>query len=80
MYPIMKGVLFMSFDGAVEREFSKLTEDQQRSIFNLMILFNQSNLKETVQRNNVPYDVFEGGLTYIADDFDETPEGFEEYM
>ena len=30
--------------------------------------------------NKVIFDVLKGGLIYMADDFDETPECFKEYM
>lgn len=71
----------MSFNGVVEKAFDQLTDAQQNSIYELILLFNQSNT-QTVKskKNKVLYGAFKGGLNYIADDFDETPEGFEEYM
>lgn len=75
-----KGAPLMSFNGVVEKAFDQLTDAQQNSIYELILLFNQSNT-QTVKpkKNKVLYGAFKGGLNYIADDFDGTPEGFEEY-
>ena len=32
------------------------------------------------KKDKFPFDAFAGGMTYIADDFDETPECFKEYI
>lgn len=71
----------MSFEAVAKKEFDKLSDAQQRTIVQLMVLFNQSNEKaEKHVKNRVPFNAFAGGLHYISDDFDDTPEGFEEYM
>lgn len=71
----------MLFEAEAKKEFDKLSEAQQITIIELMILFNQNNEKsENKPKNKVPFNAFAGGLHYIADDFDDTPEGFEEYM
>lgn len=71
----------MLFEAEAKREFDKLSEAQQSTIIELMILFNQNNGKAEVSpKNKVPFNAFAGGLRYISDDFDDTPEGFEEYM
>lgn len=64
----------------VEKEFNQLTDEQKNSIFTIIHLYTKANTKPVKKKgNNVRYGVFKGGLTYISDDFDETPEGFEEY-
>ena len=39
----------------------------------------KQEIEEVKNRDSI-FDAFAGGLLYIADDFDETPECFEEYL
>lgn len=54
--------------------------DEKRIIYVLNFL-KSNNVEQN--KNTKPGDIagiFEGKLEYIADDFNETPEGFEEYI
>lgn len=71
----------MSFSGMVEEEFNKLTDAQQSSIYELILLFNAKNNTESKQKKRTfPFDIFKDGNQYMADDFDDIPEGYEEYV
>lgn len=66
---------------AVEKEFNELTDEQKNSILTIIHLYNEANNKpQPHKKNHVLYGAFKGGLNYISDDFDEIPEGFEEYI
>lgn len=71
----------MPYTGTVEKEFNSLTSEQQNTVLELMILLNQKNgTEDKPKKKRVLYGIYEGDLKYISDDFDEAPEGFEEYM
>ena len=55
--------------------FEKQNEGVDFSLF----LFTKNN-KPNKRTGNFPFDVFSGGMNYIAEYFDEIPEGFEDYI
>lgn len=67
---------------ALMQMYDTMTAVEQKELYDFamfIITKRQTDVVKT-KKNKIPYDAFAGGLHYIADDFDETPEGFEEYM
>ena len=78
----MKGCEFMAIPESVLRDWEALTEEGQRKAqhyIRLLSLERSMNRQDT-RRDEFPFGVWNGGLKYMADDFNETPEGFEEYV
>ena len=62
--------------------FDSLPFEKQTEVVDFVLFLYTENKKNTQTKNTgkFPFDVFSGGMNYIAEDFDETPEGFEEYI
>ena len=68
----------MAFDSLAREAFDMLSHEQQMEVIDfIMFLSKRPSRKE---KKPFPFDVFAGGMKYIADDFDKSLEGFEEYM
>ena len=65
------------YDGTNIKPLEAVTIKQNQKII-LTIMDEYINVEDNKEK--FPFDVFSGGLTYIADDFDETPECFKEYL
>ena len=65
----------------VKEMFDTLPFEKQTEVADFILFLYSENNKSTQMKENgrFPFDVFSGGMNYIAEDFDETPEGFEEY-
>ena len=71
----------MTFDNVKEMFETLPTEKKTEVADFIQFLYQESlNSEKPKQKKEFPFDVFAGGLNYIADDFDETPEDFEEYI
>lgn len=72
----------MSFDLMVKEAFDTLPLEKQAEVVDFIMFLHTKNDKsmkpDKVKR--FPFDAFSGGLLHISDDFDETPECFEEYV
>ena len=65
------------YDGNSIKPLEEITFKQnQRIILTVMDEF----VDVEKPRKKILFDVFSGGMTYIADDFDETPDCFKEYV
>ncbi len=61
----------------------RLPEDSVKAVVQIMIRMIPPEQKKTnnaeQKKKAFPFDAFTNGMTYIADDFDATPECFREY-
>jgi hypothetical protein len=66
----------------VREMFDSLPFEKQTEVVDFVLFLYTENKKNTQTKNNekFPFDVFSGGMNYIAEDFDDTPEGFEDYI
>ncbi len=65
------------YDGNSIKPMEEITFKQnQRIILTVMDEF----VDVEKSKKKFPFDFFSGGMTYIADDFDETPDCFKEYV
>lgn len=66
----------------VREMFDSLPFEKQTEVVDFVLFLYTENKKNTQKKDNgkFPFDVFSGGMNYIAEDFDDTPEGFEEYI
>lgn len=69
----------MPFETTVVEAFETLTQEQQKEVVDF-IMYLKTKDKAQTQESKFPFDVFSGDLTYIAKDFDETPECFKEVL
>ena len=69
----------MAFDVMVKEAFETLTQEQQIEVVDF-IMYLKTKEKAQKENSKFPFDVFSGDLTFIAKDFDETPDCFKEYM
>ena len=63
----------------VKEMFETLPVEKQSEVVDFVLFLYTENNKNK-EKSKFPVDVFSGGLNYIAEDFDETPEGFEDYI
>ena len=69
----------MTFEAVAKQAFDTLSFTQQAEVVDFIMYL--STKQKTEKTNSAfPFDIFAGDMTYIADDFDETPECFEEYV
>lgn len=68
----------MAFDTLAREAFELLPYEKQMEVVDFIMFLSKRPLQK--DKRSFPFDVFAGGMTYIADDFDATPEGFEEYL
>ena len=72
--------------GALMKEIEGLSEESKAKVvaFVHFMKYTEENEKkaktEKAKRPKRTYGIFKGSLKYMADDFDETPECFKEYM
>lgn len=78
----MKGCEFMAIPESVLQDWEALTEEDQRKAQNYIRLLLQERrlIRQPKRRDDFPFGVWDGGLRYMSEDFNETPEGFEEYL
>ena len=71
----------MTFD-KVKEMFDILPGEKQTEVadFIQFLYLECTKPGQEKKQNEFPFDIFAGGLNYIADDFDEIPEGFEDYI
>lgn len=71
----------MAFDSTLKKTFDDLPKEEQNEVIDfMMFLSNKTKQGDKSEKNQkFPFDGLAGGLKYISEDFDETPEGFEEY-
>lgn len=69
----------MLFNAAVQEAYDKLSSEDQSKVISYIFRLSAS---ETYVRKKgkFPFDAFKNGEAYMADDFDEIPEGFEDYI
>jgi hypothetical protein len=72
----------MSFDLLAKEAFDTLSQEKQVEVLDFIMFLHKRNNEriKTGKEKKYPFDIFSGGLTYIAEDFDETPDCFEEYV
>lgn len=72
----------MAFDLLAKEMFESLPYEKQLEVVDFIMFLSSGITKKRAESDcgPFPFDVFAGGLNYIADDFDEIPEGFEEYV
>ena len=68
----------MDFAMDAKASFDALSQAQQAEVLKFIRLLSAKT--EGKQRKSFPFDIFAGGMTYMAEDFDETPECFKEYV
>ena len=68
----------MAMPEAIIQRWNEMTEDEREQTATFMDYLFLMKKKETKTR--FEFGALEGGLVYIADDFDKAPEDFEEYM
>ena len=59
--------------------FDNLTIDQQTEVVDFIMFLGEQS-KKTDDTKGFPFDAFAGGMTYIAEDFDDTPDCFKDYI
>lgn len=65
----------------VKEMFETLPFEQQNEVVDFVFfLYKENNKKNPKGKSKFPFDVFSGGMNYIAENFDDTPEGFEDYI
>lgn len=65
----------------VKEMFETLPFEKQNEVVDFVFfLYTENKKNEQKGKSKFPFDVFSGGMNYIAEDFDETPEGFEDYI
>lgn len=71
----------MTFD-TVKELFSDLPYDKQMEVVDFIHFLSAESKKNEMKPSKIkfPFDIFKGGLLFISDDFDEIPEGFEDYI
>ncbi|MBQ9390726.1 MAG: DUF2281 domain-containing protein [Lachnospiraceae bacterium] len=67
------------FDSVAKETFEMLPEEQQAEVVDF-IMFLGEKTKVSEDEKGFPFDVFAGDMIYMADDFDETPDCFKEYV
>lgn len=69
----------LMFDAIAQQKFDALTDNQQAEVVDF-IMFLSEKSKPVEEKKDFPFDVFAGDMVYMADDFDETPDCFKEYV
>ena len=67
------------FDSIAQQKFDALTDNQQAEVVDFIIFLSEKS-KTVEDKKDFPFDVFAGDMVYMADDFDETPDCFKEYI
>ncbi len=64
--------------------YSELVEEakglSESSLDEVLDFIKYLKTKDDSKKSNIVFDELKGGLLYIADDFDETPDCFKEYL
>ena len=69
----------MDFAVDAKASFDALPQAQQAEVLDFIRFLSTKATAKHGQRE-FPFDIFAGGMTYMAEDFDETPECFKEYV
>ena len=71
----------MAIPASILEDWEALTEEDRLKAqsFIRILLQQHENKPSTADRPAFPLGVWNGGLLYMSDDFNDTPEGFEEY-
>ena len=71
----------MAVPKAVIERWNEMTKDEQAQTASFIdCLLLHRNGGDSRKKTQFEFDALAGGLIYIAEDFDKTPEEFEEYM
>ena len=73
-----KEMLNMAMPEVVVQRWNEMTEDEQQQAVNFIDFLLDKCKRSRVQEGGFQLGALKGGLVYIADDFDKTPEEFEE--
>lgn len=78
---IGKDVTGMAIPASVLEDWEALTEEDRLKAqsFIRVLLQQRRETEQSNDRPSFPLGVWNGGLLYMSDDFNETPEGFEDY-
>ena len=68
----------MAMPETIIQRWNEMTEDEREQTASFMDFLFLRRKKR--QKTHFEFGALEGGLVYISDDFDETPEEFKEYM
>jgi len=71
----------MAIPASVLEDWEALTDEERlkaQSYIRILLNQHEAGLSKNA-RPAFPFGVWNGGLLYMSDDFNETPEGFEEY-
>ena len=68
----------MAFDSLARDAFELLPREKQMEVVDFIMFLSKRPSQQ--DRRAFPFDVFAGGMSFIAEDFDVTPEGFEDYL
>lgn len=69
----------MAMPESVVQNWNALTEDEQAQAATFIDFLLLRRGGKTPRKTRFEFDALKGGLVYIADDFDRTPEEFEDY-
>lgn len=70
----------MAMPESVVQRWNEMTEDEQAQAVSFIDFLLEKRKREKPRKTHFELGALAGGLVYIADDFDETPEEFKEYM
>ncbi len=67
----------MAYAELINEEIKYLSDDNAAEVLDFVKFLRK---KQEEKKNGLKLDLLKGGLKYMAEDFDETPDCFEEYM
>ena len=67
----------MAYAELINEEIKYLSDDNAAEVLDFVKFIRK---KQEEKKNELKLDLLKGGLKYMAEDFDETPDCFEEYM
>lgn len=70
----------MAMPETVVQRWNEMTEDEQKQTVSFIDFLLLRRQQQKPAKTRFEFDALAGGLEYISDDFDETPEEFKEYM
>ena len=67
------------FNSIAQQKFDTLSENQKAEVVDF-IMFLSEKSKPVEEKKDFPFDIFAGDMLFMADDFDDTPDCFKEYI